>query len=109
MNRSYSLKKNTDIKKVLDHRRVVSTRHFSLYKRPNPKNTHFRIAFSVPKKFGTAVARNVMKRRLRMIITEASLTATDDLFVLVRPVANSLSFAAIKEELTMLLQKHNLS
>ena len=109
MNRSYSLKKNTDIKRVLDHRKVVSTRHFSLYKCPNPTNQHFRMAFSVPKKYGTAVARNQMKRRLRMIVHEASLTTTDDVFLLVRPSANTLSFQAIKDELTMLLEKHNLT
>lgn len=108
MKRRFSLKKNDDIKKVLDARQVVRNRYFSIHKRKNHDNDQFRFAISVPKKYGNAVERNQMRRRIKMILQEYQLNNVYDFFIIVSPKAKSLTFDAIKRDVSYLLRKHNI-
>lgn len=108
MKRSHSLKKNADIEAVLAYKRAAHTAHFSVYKKPKNQAEHYRVAFSVPKKFGNAVKRNQMKRRLRAIFDQLTIQGTDDVFVLVRPKAKDLTFAQIENDIKVCLNKQKL-
>ena len=108
MKRHYSLKKNEAIKRVLDQRQNVRDRHFSIHQRKNHEISHFRFAISIPKKYGNAVERNLMRRRLRMIIAEQPIVKSVDFFVIVSPNAKTLTYAMIKTTFVELLLKAKL-
>lgn len=99
MNRSYSLKKNEDIKAVLNHQNKRFSHGIGVFAKPNPKIETFRIAFSVPKKYGNAVKRNQMKRRLREIVRTFDIQPHHDIFVMVRPDYKLQSFEALTHTL----------
>jgi len=106
--RKFSLKKNDEIKRVLDARHVVRNRYFSIHKYKNHDMNYFRFAISVPKKYGNAVERNQMKRRIKMIIAQYKIKEPFDFFIIVNPKAKQLSFQSIDQEITFLLKKHNI-
>lgn len=108
MQRKFSLKKNDDIKRVLDARLVVRNRYFSIHKRENHDMNHFRFAISVPKKFGNAVERNQIRRRIKMILQEYQINKAYDFFIIVSPKAKSLTFDVIKRDVSYLLKKHKI-
>ncbi len=108
MKRRYSLKKNEAIKRVLDQRQSVRNRHFSIHQRKNHELKHFRFAISVPKKYGNAVERNLMRRRLRMIIASQTLVNDVDFFIIVSPTAKTLTYPMIETLFIQLLSKAKL-
>jgi len=85
MNRRYSLKKNEDIKGVLNHQHKRFCHGIGVFVKPNPSVADFRIAFSVPKKYGNAAKRNHLKRRLREVVRTFNIKSKQDIFVMVRP------------------------
>lgn len=99
MNRQYSLKDNEDIKAVLNHQNKRFSHGIGVFAKPNPDVQTFRIAFSVPKKYGNAVQRNFMKRRLREIVRTFSIAPHYDIFVMVRSDYKMQSFEALKHTL----------
>lgn len=96
MKKAYRVKKSTDIELIMKDRVSVGDGYFVIYKKQNHENEHFRYAISVPKKYGNAVSRNLMKRRIREIIKTQSFVDDIDLFIIVKPKANNLSFEEIK-------------
>lgn len=97
MNRTYSLKKNEDIKAVLNHQNKRFSHGIGVFAKPNPSIQSFRIAFSVPKKYGNAVKRNQMKRRLREIVRTFTIKPHHDIFVMVRPDYKFQSFEMLTQ------------
>ncbi|MBP5342562.1 ribonuclease P protein component [bacterium] len=108
MKKQFRIKKTEEIELVLKERKVVGGKHFVIYKKENHENTHFRYALSVPKKFGDAVLRNKMKRRIRAIVRSYNLINEIDFFVIAKASSNTLSFKEIKEELDYLFKKAQL-
>jgi len=107
LKKKYRIKKNDEIKAVLNQRKVRKNAYFSVYASKNPL-PHFRYALSVSKKFGKAVRRNWAKRRLRMILHEARIQDSVDVFIIVHVHAAKLSYTQMKQELHKLLRKHNI-
>lgn len=99
MNRSYSLKKNEDIKAVLNHQNKRFSQGIGVFAKPNPNIQAFRIAFSVPKKYGNAVKRNQMKRRLREMVRTFKVKPHYDIFVMVKADYQFQSFEALSQTL----------
>ncbi len=109
MQKEYRIKKSQDIEKVLRTRKSVGNKYFVIYKMTNKNFNHYRIALSVGKKYGIAVKRNEMKRRLRHIIRDTSSSLDNmDIFLVAKPASNELSFEQIKKEILYLLNKNNL-
>lgn len=108
MKKEYRIKKNQEIESILNEKKSVASNHFVIYVRENHENTHFKYAISVPKKFGNAVERNLMKRRVRSIIRESNISDNYDFFVVVKKQANILTFVEIKKELLSLFIKTKL-
>ena len=96
MEKAYRVKKSAEIENIMKNKSSVSDGYFVLYKITNPKNIHFRYALSVPKKYGIAVDRNLMKRRLREIIKVNQFVGDIDLFIITKVKAKELNFQEIK-------------
>lgn len=105
MKKALRIKKTSEIEAVMKARDVVRNKHFKIFKKENHDKRHFRIAFSVPKRYGNAVERNIMKRRLRMIVSNVDIDSRYDVFIVVDPKSKELSFETLKESLRYLLQK----
>jgi len=107
MKKSNRIKKNKEIALVYQKRQVLSTKYFALYKYDNAYS--FRIAISISKKYGNAVQRNLMKRRIRSIFYELLLYLINvDCVLVVKPEAKYLEFQTIKKEVVYLINKHSL-
>ena len=102
MKKEYRIKKNQEIESVLIEKNSIASKYFVIYKKENHENVHFRYAISVPKKYGNAVNRNLMKRRIRSVVREIELVNDYDFFIVVKSQASILSFDQIKKELLSL-------
>lgn len=109
MKKEYRIKKNDEIAAVAMNKSSVGNKHFIIYKKTNHEMEHFRYAVSVGKKFGSAVKRNQMKRRLRAIISEQSNRLTNkDILLVAKPTSNQLEYIEIKKQILYLLEKAKL-
>jgi len=97
--KAYRIKKNSEIEALMKHKQSVGNGFLILYYHDNEENDHFRFAISVPKKFGSAVMRNKVKRRIREIIRPLDIRKQVDFFIVVKPKANTLEFLELKEML----------
>ena len=102
MKKEYRIKKNQEIESVLIEKNSIASKYFVIYKKENHENVHFRYAISVPKKYGNAVNRNLMKRRIRSVVRDIELVNDYDFFIVVKSQASILSFDQIKKELLSL-------
>ncbi len=108
MKKELRIKKSSEIESVLKKRESVGNKYFAIYKKEN-EYSHYRVALSVGKKFGNAVHRNEMKRRLRYIVNEHNELLVDyDIFIIVKPLCKELSYAEIRKHIIFLLRKHKL-
>ena len=105
MKKEFRIKKSEEIETIIRNKEVVGGKNFVLYKMTNHENTHFRFALSVPKKYGDATDRNLMKRRIRSIVHEQKFLSNIDLFLVVKVAASNLTFNEITKEITDLFIK----
>jgi ribonuclease P protein component len=103
--KAYRIKKNSEIESLMKQRQSVGDGFFALYHIRNSQHEHFRYAISVPKKFGSAIARNQAKRRIREIVRKLTLPNNVDFFVVIKPKANTLNFWEMKEILYKLFAR----
>ncbi len=91
------LKKDEDFKKIYRHRKTYGNRNFTLYIKPNHSD-QVRIGFSISKKVGKAVTRNLIKRRLKMLYRDHcdQLKPGYDLVLVVKNNVADLSFQQLK-------------
>jgi len=106
--KEYRVKKSSEIKMIVKSRQSKANKYFVIYKKENHVNNHFRFAVSVSKKYGNAVERNKIKRRVREIISKFDIIDTFDVFVVVRLNAKKITFNEIKDSITSLVKKLNI-
>lgn len=108
MKKLYRIKDSDRIQTILDTRNKKADEVFSVYVKQN-QFPHFRYALSVGKKFGNAVQRNIIKRQIRMILSEhVDRTAAMDVFIIIRPKASKLTYQSIENKVIKLLKAHKL-
>ncbi len=105
MDKSYHVRKNEDIEKIIKRKDTVGDAYFVVYKLDQPAFPHLRFAVSVPKKYGNAVQRNQIRRRIREIVAHAELKPNFDYFIVVKPNAASLTFDEIRADLHKLFAR----
>ena len=66
MNVRYTLKKNSDFRRLYSRGKSAVNSYMVIYCRPNREN-HCRVGYTVSTKLGNAVTRNRIRRRLREI------------------------------------------
>jgi ribonuclease P protein component len=108
------LSRAAEFERVYRHGRSHASRHLVLYAFPNESVGHARIGLSVPRKVGTAVERNKVKRLLREAFEQARADVGEgyDVVVVARPAASELAqregLAGIQRALEELLQSSGL-
>ena len=110
MKKEYRIKKYSEIDAIFKVKQTKSDGFFSIYQKKDVSEKHFRFALSIGKKYGNAVARNKIKRQIRMIISKNQHIIIDQhLFVIViKPKANTLSYSEIETSIESLLKKSKL-
>lgn len=84
-----------------------SGRLLALRSAPN-QLAYSRFAYAVPKRVGTAVVRNKVRRRLREILRALPLEEGFDVVISVRAEAAQSSFYALKQEVETLTRRARL-
>ncbi len=108
MKKKFRIKKSNEIQQLIYNKTNVGNKYFIMYYKKNHENLNFRYALSVPKKFGNAVSRNLMKRRIREIIKSNSFNNQFDFFIVAKKNSNELNFEEIKKLLENLFEKANI-
>jgi len=108
MQKKFVVKKNSDFKKLIDHKQYVINNAFTVYYMPNDLG-HARYGISAGKKHGNAVARNKLKRQIRMMIEETFLFSSSyDYLIMIRKEYANNTYAKNLEELKKLDKKIQL-
>jgi len=109
MEKAYRVKKNTEIEKIIQRKDSVGDGFFVIYKIENRATGHFRFAISVSKKYGIAVKRNLIKRRVREIVKENRFQDRYDFIIIIKQAANKMEFDAIKTDLQKLFARAKIT
>ena len=104
MNHKYTLKKNHEIKKLVDKpNKSVGSKHYTVYYQDS-KST--KVAIAVSKKLGTAVFRNYQKRITREILRRYLFLLKDmKMLVVVKTNSVALSYEEKSKEMFRLLKQ----
>jgi ribonuclease P protein component len=103
--KSYRLKKNHDIARVIQKKVSVGSRFYVIYFVPNDHNTN-KIAISVSKRYGCAVKRNYAKRVVREIVRlQFKEIKNLSLVIIIKDASQDLDFSGKKRELEQLIRR----
>lgn len=103
MNKSYSLKKNHDIEKLVKIKKSVGTKNFAIY---YIEKSDLKIAYAVSKKYGDAVERNKAKRIVREIIrTNLDKLPNVHMLIVIKPTSIVLTFSEKENEFSYMIRK----
>ncbi|KAB8121901.1 MAG: ribonuclease P [Candidatus Phytoplasma cynodontis] len=107
MKKKFILKKRKEINFIFKLKKNVRNYFFILYYAKNNNFDHFKFALSINKKYGKSHERNLIKRRLRMIIYQnVYLINNKASFVLfIKPSAKCLNFNDLSKQFNNLLKK----
>jgi len=105
MQKKYRIKKTSEIDAIFNQKKRVSGKYFNIFYQLS-ENDSFRFAISIGKKYGNAVKRNLMKRRIREIIRKSKdVIKPFDFVVVVKPDSSELNFETVKKEMLKLLTR----
>lgn len=109
MKKTFRIKKNEDIEKIIKSKKSVGNKNYIIYIKENSEAKHFRLAMSVSKKLGNAVVRNHQKRLMKQafnVFKEEILAF--DIFVIARNNSINLTCQEVEQNIYHLLQKANV-
>lgn len=103
MNRAYILKKNEEIKSLINKKQSVGNRYYAIY---YASSSGFKVAVSVSKKLGKAHDRNYYKRVTKEIIRK-NLDNIEkvEMLIVIKKSSIDLSYQDKEKELKRLLYK----
>lgn len=103
------LRREQDFRRVYRDGARRATRLIVLHALPNELDT-VRLGIAVSRRFGRAVARNRLRRRLREAVraTSERIGAGVDIIVIPRGAAGTVGYADLRDEMTATLQAAGL-
>ena len=108
MNKDYRLKKKIEIDNVFLKKHSVGNSFFSIFYIKNNLE-HFRFSLSIGRKYGNAVSRNLIKRRLRYIVSlNKNVIGSFDFVIVIKKDANKLDYKNIKKDIEYFFKKAKL-
>ncbi|TVP86235.1 MAG: ribonuclease P protein component [Acholeplasmataceae bacterium] len=110
MNKPYRIKKNSEIDAIIKQRKVKGNPCFSIYQHEDSTQPRFRFALSVGRKYGRAVERNRIKRRLRMLVAEQkdNIGPSQQFIIVIKPAAKDLSYQDMRKQVIELMVKSKI-
>jgi ribonuclease P protein component len=108
MNKYYKITEKSDFDFLYKNKHSTQSKYFGIiYNKTENADGHFHYMFSISRKFGDAVKRNEIKRRIRAIFTiNLNRFESNYLFLLTIKVTSSeLAYEQIESELTRLFIK----
>ena len=109
MKKIYRIKKNEDIKLVLDNKKSAGNKNYIIYIMKNSEAKNFRVAMSVSKKIGNAVVRNRQKRLIRQVFnSNKDKIKLYEIFVIARSNVVNLTYNEVEQNILHLLKKLNV-
>lgn len=104
--KTYRLKRRQDFRRIYSRGKSVAVPCFVLYYRKN-KSQGLRIGFSVSKKLGKAVQRNLVKRRCREAARAqlATFPRGYDYVFIVRQAATQADYQRLQNQMAKVLQR----
>lgn len=101
----YRIKKHSEFQKVIGEGDVIRSNSFTFYVLGNAFG-YTRVGISVPKKSGSAVIRNKIKRQIRSCVAQATdYSKSIDLVMIVRKGFDVEKFNETKKEIQILFEK----
>ncbi len=104
--RNDRLRASGDFKRLYKEGSHLSRKHFVVYYKPNDR-AKSRLGFSISKRYGGAVERNLARRRLGEAYKNSPWPkdGSYDIVIVVRPSAAKLDYHNMEKELVQVLRK----
>lgn len=99
------IKSSREYTEIINQNKAKKSKYFSIYYRKNNENNRYGI--TVPKKTGTAVIRNKIKRRVKNIIdnNKKSVQSGYDYVIIVKKGILELTYQEMEKELLKLIKE----
>ena len=105
MKKKFRVRSNIEFQKIISKRKFVTDKSFAVYVKPKV-NDYSRVGISIGKKLGNAVARNKVKRQVRMMLQELDSTKYNyDAIIMIRVKYHEFSYEDNKKQLELLLNR----
>ena len=106
MNKKYIIRKNEEIKKILEVSKKVVNKYYIVYMNHNDLNYN-RYCVSVSKKIGKAHLRNLYRRRVKDILMKNNINNSNDYVIILRNSILSIDYQTMNDELINILKGEN--
>lgn len=106
MKKKNIIKESRDYTKIINQKKKVSSKYYSIYYQKNNENIN-RYGISIPKKTGNAVVRNKIKRQLKNIIDHHEFTIQKpyDYVIIIRKNVLDINYQEKESELLNIMSK----
>jgi len=102
----YSIKKNSEFKKIYEEKNSFATKNIVMYISKNSDVESNRLGISISHKVGNSVERHTLSRRIREIF-RANVDEID-IVVVLRVGSDKVEFFKLKDDFLKLCKKHGI-